>query len=111
MPTIAQQDYIRLNVNFSAIFGSIPDDINNTLCRAIHNGTIFDVILMGSIPNSERPAEARILGWESYQSDKYVLHLIIPGSDGMVSGITITEPADGGDDPEPRPEDPEDDVA
>lgn len=105
MPQIAQQDYIRLNVNFSTISGSVPDDINNALCRAIHNGTIFDVILMGSIPNSERPAEARILGWESYQSDKYVLHLIIPGSGGIVTGITITEPADeepsegGGDSP------------
>lgn len=105
MPTIAQQDYIRLNVNFSTISGSVPDDLNNTLCRAIHNGTIFDVILMGSIPNSERPAEARILGWESYQTDKYVLYLIIPGFGGTVSGITITEPADGGDDPEPGPKD------
>lgn len=108
MPQIAQQDYIRLNVNFSTISGSVPDDINNALCRAIQNGTIFDVILMGSIPNSERPAEARILGWESYQSDKYVLYLIIPGFSGTVTGITITEPADeepsegGGDEPKVR---------
>lgn len=107
MPQIAQQDWIRINVDFENSFqgNSIRDEsVAAPLRRAVENGTIFDVLLVGPQPYFDnKTAEVKILGFSYAGETTGRIVFIQPHLDPALSfaDFRLTEPS--GDTPTPGP--------